>query len=105
MAKKTKGEGWVLISAQSQKPAAAKAQSRSPAEHKLKILFEGRAKGKGVTIIKDFSVSAAELKDLASQLKAACGVGGKLGEDFIELQGDVRDKAKAWLESRAWGLR
>jgi translation initiation factor 1 len=40
---------------------------------------------------------------LARDLRAACGSGGTVREDTIELQGDHRDKIEAALAAR--GLR
>ncbi len=54
-------------------------------------------KGAGVTLISGLPLSDAQLKALAKQLKAACGVGGSVRDGIIELQGDQRDKALVLL--------
>ena len=44
--------------------------------------------GKAVTLVKGLPLSGDALKNLASQLKKKCGVGGALKDDVVEIQGD-----------------
>jgi len=62
-------------------------------------------KGKGVTIITGIVATEAELKSIAKQLKKICGVGGAVKAFDIELQGDQRDVAKAWLEQQKYKVK
>ncbi|MEH6628905.1 MAG: translation initiation factor Sui1 [Motiliproteus sp.] len=48
-------------------------------------------KGKGVTLLTGVPLPAAELKNLAKQLKQRCGTGGSVKDGVIEIQGDQRD--------------
>lgn len=57
-------------------------------------------KGKGVTTISGLGLSENELKDLAKQMKKVCGTGGSVKDFVIEIQGDNRDKIKAFLEQK-----
>ena len=43
------------------------------------------------------SLNAAFLKNLGQELKRACGTGGAVSEDTIELQGDLRDRVREYL--------
>tara|TARA_B100001029_G_scaffold33621_1_gene25425 strand:- start:206 stop:529 length:324 start_codon:yes stop_codon:yes gene_type:complete len=54
-------------------------------------------KGKLVTVIKGLEVNQLEAKKLLKNLKIACGTGGTLKGDFLELQGDQISKAKDFL--------
>jgi translation initiation factor 1 len=56
-----------------------------------------------VTLVCGVPGAAAEVAALARDLRAACGSGGTVREDTIELQGDHRDKIEAALAAR--GLR
>ena len=52
---------------------------------------KGRA-GKTVTILKGFSGSPSEIKNLAKTLKNKVGVGGSIKNGEIIIQGNFRDK-------------
>lgn len=62
---------------------------------------QGR-KGKGVTVIRGFSLVPAELEQLAQELKKRCGAGGTVKDRCIEIQGDHRDAVVAELVSRGF---
>ena len=54
-------------------------------------------KGKLVTIIKGLELKPLEAKKFLKNLKIACGTGGALKGDFLELQGDQLSKAQDFL--------
>jgi translation initiation factor 1 len=58
---------------------------------RVQISRKGR-KGKSVTIISGFQMSAERLKALAKQLKNQCGTGGTVKEKTIEIQGEHPEK-------------
>ena len=60
---------------------------------KLRMEKKGRG-GKTVTVIADLPRNASFLKELCQELKRACGTGGAVSEDTIELQGDLRDRVR-----------
>lgn len=99
----TSGEGWSLVS--SDAAPADEAVSLPPAEQKIRISLEKRAKGKTVTLVSPLALSVADLKQLAKQLKNACGAGGTERPGEIELQGDCRDRVRDWLKHNGWGVR
>lgn len=66
---------------------------------RLKLERKGRG-GKTVTIIEGIAGSEQFLKELATELKRSCGVGGSVKNGLIEIQGDVRDSVKDKLESK-----
>jgi translation initiation factor 1 len=66
---------------------------------KLRLEKKGRG-GKAVTVIYDLPRNTTFLKELCQDLKRACGTGGTVVEDTIELQGDLRDRAREFLQKR-----
>jgi len=68
---------------------------------KLRVEKAGRG-GKTVTVVYDLPRNAAFLKELAQDLKRACGTGGAVGEGTVELQGDLRDRVRDALRKRGF---
>ena len=68
---------------------------------KLRMEKKGRS-GKTVTVIAGLPRNAVFLKDLCAELKRACGTGGAVAEDTIELQGDLRDRVREYLQKKAF---
>ena len=62
-------------------------------------------KGKGVTLITGIPLEGAALKTYAKKLKAACGAGGALKGDVVEVQGDHRDRLVPLLEAEGWTVK
>jgi translation initiation factor 1 len=60
---------------------------------KLRVEKKGRG-GKTVTIVFGLPRNAAFLKDLVQELKRACGTGGAVLDEGVELQGDMRDRVR-----------
>ncbi len=102
--KSTRGEGWAYVSAEV--PDVPKEEvSLPPEEQKIRIAVEKRRKGKVVTVVSGLVLTQGDLKDLGKALRVACGTGGTVKEDTIELQGDCRDRVRMWLGEEGWGLK
>jgi translation initiation factor 1 len=71
---------------------------------RLRIEKAGR-KGKTVTVVESLPRNRAFLKDLAGELKRACGSGGKAGETQVEIQGDHREKIRDLLQTKGWVVK
>ena len=71
---------------------------------RLRIEKAGR-KGKTVTVVEDLPRNSAFLRELASELKRACGSGGTAGQTSIEIQGDRRDTLRKLLRARGWVVK
>ena len=71
---------------------------------KLRVEKAGRG-GKAVTVIYDLPRNTAFLKDLARDLKQACGAGGTIQDDAIEIQGDLRDRIRGLLVGKGFGVK
>ena len=71
---------------------------------KLRMEKTGRG-GKTVTVIYDLPQNEKFLKDLCSELKRACGTGGAVSGDTIELQGDLRDRVRDYLTKKQFVVK
>jgi translation initiation factor 1 len=71
---------------------------------RLRIEKAGR-KGKTVTVVESLPRNRAFLKELAGELKRACGSGGKAGETHLEVQGDHREKLREFLRLKGWVVK
>ena len=71
---------------------------------KLRMEKTGRC-GKTVTVVYDLPRNAEFLKALAQELKRACGTGGAVVDDTIELQGELRDRVRAFLTKKGIAVK
>lgn len=62
-------------------------------------------KGKGATCISGLGLAEKELKELAKALKKRSGSGGTVKDHVIEMQGDQRELAKAFLEQKGFTVK
>lgn len=74
-------------------------ETLSPAEQQLRITLETKHRaGKTVTLITGFMGREEDLEALGKKLKNHCGTGGSAKDREIILQGDHREKVRAWLQ-------
>ncbi|MEA3290105.1 MAG: translation initiation factor SUI1 [Campylobacterota bacterium] len=73
-------------------------------QHQLVFTFEKR-KGKPVTLVGRFHMSDKEKKDVLKLLKKKLACGGSVKDEWLELQGDVKDKIIEVLEADGWKFR
>ena len=71
---------------------------------KLRLEKKGRG-GKTVTVVYDLPQNEAFLKALAQELKRACGTGGSVTDNTVELQGDLRDRVREYLGTKGWQVK
>jgi len=71
---------------------------------KLRMEKKGRG-GKTVTVVFGLPENQAFLKELAQQLKRACGSGGTVVEGGVELQGDLRDRVRDFLTKQGYVVK
>jgi translation initiation factor 1 len=71
---------------------------------KLRLEKAGRG-GKSVTVVYDLPRNTAFLEELCRELKRACGVGGAVRDDAVELQGDLRDRLRDLLVKKGFGVK
>ena len=58
-----------------------------------------------MTVVYDLPRNAAFLKDLCGELKRACGCGGAVHEDTVEVQGDLRDRVREVLQKKGFAIK
>ncbi len=71
---------------------------------KLRIEKAGRG-GKTVTVVDGLPRNATFLKDLAQELKRACGTGGAVREEAVEVQGDQRARVRQFLANKGFVVK
>ena len=71
---------------------------------RLRIEKAGR-KGKTVTVVDSLPRNQAFLKDLAKELKKACGAGGTVVENRVEIQGDRLERLREILRAKGWTVK
>lgn len=68
-----------------------------PGQQTARLRLEKRKRGKVVTVIAGLPAVGNNLPELLSRLKAACGAGGSLQEESLEIQGDHLLRAEQFL--------
>jgi translation initiation factor 1 len=91
--------GWPKASCQ----CSTTAEELVPAKITAKLRLEKSGRGgKTVTVVDGLPRNRAFLKELAGELKKACGTGGTVGETSVEIQGDQRDTLRSRLQAKGW---
>ena len=89
-----------------QRVAEQEEQTLEPSRQRLTVRIDRRQRaGKQVTLIEGFVGTRADLESLAKTLKTRCGVGGSAKEGEITIQGDLRDKVTALLQSMGYNAK
>ena len=77
---------------------------KKPEKHQLHFAKEKR-RGKVVTIVKPFFLSANDLKALLKTLKKKLGTGGTLKDETLEFQGEVEERLRIELKKLNYRLK
>jgi len=96
------GCGWPARDCKCSTRAAAEAPVPSTLSGPGKIVAKLRMEKKGrggklVTVVFGLPQNTKFLGELCQELKRACGTGGAVSDDTIELQGDLRDRVRDYL--------
>lgn len=77
-----------------------------PAKTLLKIRVEKNGRGgKSVTVVFNLPHNPDYFTGIAKKLKSHCGSGGTFKDEQIEIQGDHREKVKAFLEKLGFQVK
>ncbi len=79
-------------------------KSLEKSQHQLVFTFEKR-RGKPVTLVGRFYCSENEKREVLKLLKKKLACGGSIKDEWIEIQGNVKEKIKTILEENSWKFR
>lgn len=68
-----------------------------PEKQTARLAVEKRKKGKIVTVVSGLAAADNDLPELLTRLKTACGAGGTLQEDSLEIQGEHLERLRNLL--------
>jgi translation initiation factor 1 len=85
-------------------PAPSRALT-PPDKQTARLAVEKRKKGKVVTVIRGLPADENDLPELLSRLKTACGAGGTVKEDLLEIQGDHLKRVRELLSGLGYRVR
>ncbi|MCA9123475.1 MAG: translation initiation factor [Planctomycetaceae bacterium] len=69
----------------------------APEKQTANLSIEKRKKGKVVTVVRGLSAQGTDLTELLTRLKAACGAGGAIKGDVLEVQGKHLERIRETL--------
>lgn len=87
-----------------EKTVTASHSTLLPEKHQLVLKMEKR-QGKPVSIVGPFFLENTTLKTLCATLKKRLGSGGTCKENWLEFQGECRDKIKHLLQSEKFRFK
>jgi len=97
--------GWPVNNCQCSKTlSAGKEAVPDRPVAKLRMEKKGRG-GKTVTVIYGLPNNSEFLKSLCGELKRACGCGGATTDEGVELQGELRDRVRPFLEKKGFVVK
>lgn len=76
-----------------------------PEKQTARLAVERRRQGKFVTVVRGLSAADNDLPALLSRLKTACGAGGALKDDLLEIQGKHLDAVRGLLAGIGYRVR
>ena len=97
-------EGEIFQTQKERKKNQKDSKVLSKNEHQLVFTFEKR-KGKPVTLVGRFYLHEKEKKEVLKLLKKKLACGGAIKEEWIELQGDVKEKIISILQNEGWKFK
>ena len=78
-------------------------ETLAPEKQNLRVTLDSKhRKGKTVTLVKGFTGTEEDLKELAKLLKNKCGVGGSVKDGEIIIQGEVKEKVLTILRDNKY---
>ena len=86
-------------------PVPAPSSVIPPSKQTAKLAVEKRKKGKVVTVVRGLAAEANDLPALLVRLKNACGAGGTLDDESLEVQGDHLERLRKLLEEIGYKVR
>jgi translation initiation factor 1 len=85
--------------------SVAKTELIDPAKQTARITVEKRKKGKIVTVVNGLPNAGNDLPAICTQLKNACGAGGTVDGDSIEIQGQHAQRVSEILSDIGYRIK
>jgi translation initiation factor 1 len=76
-------------------------EKKEPNQHSIVFKMEKR-RGKPVSIMGPFFMAQKEMKELCKKLKKKLGSGGTCKDEWMEFQGECRDKLKELIKKEGF---
>lgn len=76
-----------------------------PAHQTAKLAVEKRPKGKAATVVRGLPAEGNDLAELLTQLKDACGAGGTVKDETIEIQGRHLERIRDVLQQIGYRVK
>jgi translation initiation factor 1 len=76
-------------------------EKKEPNEHSIVFKMEKR-RGKPVSIIGPFFIAQTKMKELCKKIKKRLGSGGTCKDEWMEFQGECRDKLKELIKKEGF---
>jgi translation initiation factor 1 len=70
----------------------------APQKQTARVQVEKRKAGRMMTVVRGLAPASNDLPTLLTQLKNACGAGGTIKDDTLEIQGDQRERVSETLK-------
>jgi translation initiation factor 1 len=86
-------------------PEPAPSSLLPPNKQTAKLAVEKRKKGKVVTVVRGLAAGTNNLPALLARLKHACGAGGTLDGESLEVQGDHLERLRKLLGEMGYKVR
>ncbi len=77
----------------------------APEKQIARLVIEKRKKGKLVTVIRGLPAEGNDLGALLAKLKTACGAGGTLKDQLLEIQGNHLERVRDLLTELGYRVR
>lgn len=77
----------------------------APDRQTARLAVEKRKKGKVVTVVRGLSPTGNDLAVVLTQLKSACGAGGSLQDDALEVQGEHLERIRGVLSQLGYRVK
>lgn len=101
MGSNMQGDSW---DTSKNKPVKKRIPITLKKEHQLVFTYEKR-KGKPVTLVGRFYCLEVEKKEVLKLLKKKLACGGAIKNEWLEFQGDVKQKIKDILQKEDWKFK
>ncbi len=76
-----------------------------PGKQTARIAVEKRKHGRMMTVIRGLTAEDTDLPSLLKRLKNACGAGGTITDDSLEIQGTHADRVRTELQTIGYKVK